>query len=138
MKFPVKTTEKRLTGNLGEALVAKYLTKQGFIVLSRNYLLAYGELDLVAKKAGVIHFVEVKSVTCEIPPDVSREMSIIKNPAEKIDEHKLRKIGKAAQTYLVNMDLLDMDWQVDAALVWIDRASKRAKVELLENVSAGI
>lgn len=130
----MKTTEKRKTGDLGEALVSKYLKNQGFIVLRRNYLLPYGEVDVVVQRAGVIHFVEVKAVTCEISEEgVSREMGW--NPAERVDRKKLVRVGKAAQSYLVEMNLGDMDWQIDVAVVQIDPERKVAKVELLENQS---
>ena len=134
MKFPVKITKKRKTGNLGEALVAKYLKNKAFLILGRNYLLPYGEVDVIAEKEGVIHFIEVKAVTCEISEEgVSREIGW--NPADRVDRGKLRRVGKAAEAYLAQMKLSDMDWQLDVAIVKIDPEHKRASVELLENQS---
>lgn len=135
-KFPMKTTKKRFTGNLGEALAAKYLKNKGFLVIGRNYLLSYGEVDLVVQRGGVIHFVEVKSVTCEIPQEgVPHEMLRADwNPAERLDTRKLAKVGKAAQTFLAERGLLDRDWQIDGVLVYIDATTKRAKVEWFENI----
>lgn len=134
--FPVKITEKRRTGNLGEALAIRYVKNKGFIVLARNYSLPCGELDIVASKGGVIHFIEVKSVTCEmLESGVSREMSQLFNPAERIDTRKLGKVEKAARSYLASRGSLDSDWQIDAALVWIDSEAKRAKVEFIERVT---
>lgn len=122
---------------MGEAIVAKYLRNKGFIVLTRNYRLPYGEIDIVASKAGVVHFIEVKSVTCEISQlPVSREMTPGFNPAERIDRRKLLKIEKAGQSYLVSGGLADADWQIDAALVWIDESVKQARVSFFENVSS--
>jgi len=132
----MKITEKRKIGNLGEAIAAKYLKSRGFIVLKRNYLLSYGEVDVIAQSAGVIHFVEVKSVTCEINDSaVSHEIGW--NPAERVTEAKLTRVGKAAQTYLAQVGLSDAPWQIDIALVYIDSTRKNAKVELLENQAPG-
>jgi Holliday junction resolvase-like predicted endonuclease len=57
-------TEKRKTGNLGEDIAAMFLMKHGFGIIERNYLRKWGEIDIVAKKGGVLHFVEVKTVSC--------------------------------------------------------------------------
>lgn len=131
----MKTSDKRKTGLLGEALAAKYLKSKGFKILARNYSLPYGELDLVASKEDVIHFVEVKSVTCEMSESgVSREMSLEFNPAERIDGRKLIKIENAAQAYLASRAASGSDWQIDAALVWVDEVRKLAKVELIEKI----
>ena len=56
-------TPKRRVGDIGEGVAAKYLEKRGFSVLTRNYLKPWGELDIVAKRAGKLHFVEVKTVS---------------------------------------------------------------------------
>ena len=51
----------RSSGNRGEAEVAKYLRKQGYVLLASQWRCRFGELDLVAKdKQGTICFVEVK------------------------------------------------------------------------------
>jgi putative endonuclease len=136
--FPMKITEKRFTGNIGEALAAKYLKSKGFIVIGQNYALPYGEIDLIAQKGGVIHFIEVKAVTCEIAKEgVPYEMSLVApNPADRIDKRKLGRIGKAAKTFMAAQRLEDLDWQIDGALVYIDEQAKRAKVEILENIGA--
>jgi Holliday junction resolvase-like predicted endonuclease len=53
-------------GKIGEDTAARFLVKQGFMIVERNYWKKYGEIDIVAKKKGVIHFVEVKTVSCEL------------------------------------------------------------------------
>ena len=46
-------TKKRAFGDLGEEITAKYLKSKGYVVLSRNYLKSFGELDIVASKEGI-------------------------------------------------------------------------------------
>ena len=59
----VFTSETQKTGEIGENIAVKFLVKQGFSILNRNYTKKWGELDIVAEKAGKIHFIEVKSVS---------------------------------------------------------------------------
>lgn len=54
---------KRLEGSLGEDAAAKYLVKQGYKILQRNYFCHFGEIDIVAQDGGFVVFVEVKSRT---------------------------------------------------------------------------
>lgn len=69
-------TEKRKTGDLGEDIAAMFLMKQGFCIVERNYLRKWGEIDIIAKKAERLYFVEVKTVSCGAQKDVSHETSL--------------------------------------------------------------
>jgi TIGR00252 family protein len=51
---------KRLIGNKAEDRATKYLKKQGYKILERNYNLPCGEIDIVAQKDNTLVFVEVK------------------------------------------------------------------------------
>ena len=48
-------------GQLGETLAGRYLVRRGWTIVARNWSGASGELDIVALRAGVLAFVEVKS-----------------------------------------------------------------------------
>lgn len=49
-------------GNLGEEMAAKYLKKQGYKILDRNFRYkSYGEIDIIAKRREDLHFIEVKN-----------------------------------------------------------------------------
>ncbi|WP_168236858.1 YraN family protein, partial [Campylobacter fetus] len=50
-----------LFGFKGENMAAKYLVSQGFEILEKNFHSKFGEIDIIAKKDDVLHFVEVKS-----------------------------------------------------------------------------
>lgn len=47
-------------GKKGEELAAAFLSKKGFEILYRNWRHSYYEIDIVARKNGLLHFVEVK------------------------------------------------------------------------------
>ena len=61
----VFTSEKQKIGEIGENVAAKFLMKHGFAILDRNYTKKWGEIDIVAEKDNLLHFVEVKSVVRE-------------------------------------------------------------------------
>lgn len=48
-------------GKRGEDLAVSWLQSNGYNVLHRNWRYAHYELDIVASKKGVLHFVEVKT-----------------------------------------------------------------------------
>src|SRR3989344_5717759 len=60
---PDKRTGKRKSGDIGENIACNFLKRRGFEILERNYSKKWGEIDIVTKRAGLIHFIEVKSVT---------------------------------------------------------------------------
>jgi len=48
------------TGRAGEQLAAQHLAASGFAILARNWRNRWCELDIVARRHGIIHFIEVK------------------------------------------------------------------------------
>jgi putative endonuclease len=98
-----------------ESLAAKWLAKQGFVVVDRNFNTKGGEIDIIASKHGVTHFVEVKS-------GESFE------PIYAITASKLRKIIATAQVYRQQKKLF-APYQIDACIV------KGECVELIENIT---
>ncbi|GAA4149536.1 YraN family protein [Leifsonia shinshuensis] len=53
--------EKDRLGRRGEDVAADWLEDQGFTLLHRNWRCAEGELDLIARRARLTVFVEVKT-----------------------------------------------------------------------------
>jgi len=54
-------SDKKDTGMTGEKLTAAYLERHGYKILSRNYTVRGGEIDIIAEKDGIIAFTEVKT-----------------------------------------------------------------------------
>ena len=84
-------TEKRRLGDLGEKLAAKYLKKQGYKILERNYVAEGNEIDIIASRAELIAFVEVKTRSFKSGEALS--------PAAAVTPEKQRKIIKTAKCY---------------------------------------
>ena len=81
----------RRLGAYGEDLACKYLQAKGYVILERNFRCRrFGEIDIVASKAGVLSFIEVKT----------RRSSRYGKPAEAVTLAKQRKIYRVAEYYL--------------------------------------
>jgi putative endonuclease len=57
----VSNDARQALGRRGEELAAGHLRKLGFVVLARNVRTRHGEIDLIARRATVLVFVEVKT-----------------------------------------------------------------------------
>ena len=61
-KLTDDSKHKKKIGVLGENMACRFLVKQGFKILDRNYSKKWGEIDIVAKKNKIFRFIEVKTV----------------------------------------------------------------------------
>ena len=78
------------TGNLGEAMAVEYFTGNGFTVLHRNWRHLHWEVDIIASKDAVLHFVEVKT----------RRTKKFGYPEEAVSKKKIRNLINASEEYL--------------------------------------
>ncbi len=85
-------TEKRKLGNLGEDAAVKFLKKEGYKILRRNFIGDDGEIDIIALKDDTVIFIEVKT------RDIGRK-SFIPRPAASVDPEKQRRIIAASRSY---------------------------------------
>ena len=53
----------RRLGFSGEVRAAKYLKKNGYEIIARNFRCPFGEVDIIASNGGVLAFIEVKTRT---------------------------------------------------------------------------
>ena len=120
---------KRKIGDIGEEVAVKYLERKGFRILERNYLRKWGEIDIIAEKGQLLSFIEVKSVSRE---SGSRETY---RPEENVHPAKLKRLHRTIQTYLLDHKVPEsMEWRIDIACVYLDFSTRKAKVEMLENI----
>ena len=94
-------------GQRGEEIAARFLLSEGFDLLHRNWRSGRYELDIVARKEGVLHIVEVKS----------RKADGLTAPEEAMTRKKFNALFRAAQQY-VALYRIDADTQFD--LIAID------------------
>ena len=123
-------------GRLGEDIACEYLENKGFLVIERNYRKKFGEIDIIAQKANILHFIEVKSVTRENLENISRVTDNYR-PEDNIHPWKLKRLSRTVQSYLTENNIGEEgDWQFGAITVYLDQKNKKAKVDLPEPVSS--
>ena len=52
-----------ILGNIGENKAVEHLLNKGYVIIEKNYMTIYGEIDIIAKFKDTIVFIEVKSRT---------------------------------------------------------------------------
>lgn len=105
----------RAKGNLAEDKAAAFLRIQNFQILTRNFYTHFGEIDIIATKQNILHFIEVKSGSSF-------------EPIYQITPTKLKRIFKSAQVYL-NQTNNHQNYCIDALIVRGDIC------ELIENIT---
>jgi len=124
---------KKFIGNLGEELAAKYLTQKGYIILDRNYLKKWGEIDVIARKMNRYYFVEVKTVSRRVG-DFEKTGGY--RPEENMHPWKIKRLYRAIESYLMEKGIDEnTEWQLDLVSVYLDTETKKAKVDYLENIA---
>lgn len=76
-------------GKAGEAFAAKALEGLGFTIISRNWRQGHWEIDIIAEKNAVLHFVEVKT----------RSSLLMGFPEESVTEKKMMHLIDASEIY---------------------------------------
>lgn len=135
MKSPKDPQHNKKLGAIGEEAVANHLKRKGFKLLERNYLRKWGEIDIIVERDGIVHFVEVKSVSCEISTQggvlVARGTGY--KPEDNVHPWKLRKLHRAVQSWLAEENY-ESEWQIDVASVYLDQKNKKAVVKIIDNI----
>lgn len=109
-------------GDLGENLACGHLTAKGYTLITKNYFIRGGEIDLILKKDGIIVFVEVKT----------RRTGKFGAAADALTPNKKRKLLRAIGTYLATLKGFT-NWRAD--LVAIDFTSyNRANITHYKNI----
>ena len=104
-------------GDQSEGLATAFLEQEGFIILDRNYFARkLGEIDIIAQRDDVLHFIEVKSGKADF------------DPVYNVTPAKLRKVINSAHYYMKTKNL-DVAFSIDALIIRYD------EVEFIENVT---
>jgi putative endonuclease len=104
----------RNKGYLAEKKAVEYLKNKNFKIVKTNFYTKFGEIDIIAFKDNVFHFIEVKSG---------------KNfePVYNITPQKLTKIIKSAYVY-IKKNNINSAFCIDAIIV-------KDNIEFIENIT---
>ncbi|HMO77647.1 MAG TPA: YraN family protein [Candidatus Paceibacterota bacterium] len=126
--------DNKIIGNYGERIAAKYLISKNFEILKLNYLKKWGEIDIVARRTGKVHFVEVKAVSYEtkqlLDSSVSRGSW---RPEDNVHPHKIKKLSRAIESWIMEYKY-EGEWQIDVIAIKLVLHEKYATVKYLPNI----
>lgn len=109
-------------GRSGEELAARFLKKNGYKIILRNYKNRFGEIDIIARDKDALCFIEVKT----------RSSDRFGLPQEAISAFKKRQLTKVALGFLKEKVLLNVKARFDVVAV-IDSAEGNIKTELIKD-----
>ncbi|MGM9662200.1 MAG: YraN family protein [Oscillospiraceae bacterium] len=114
----------RELGLFGEAETAEYLRRKGYTLLAHSYRCRFGEIDLIARKDGMLCFVEVK-----LRSGLGHGL-----PREFVDARKQERLRRTAAWYLSEKEL-DCPARFDVAEVYIEGkdAPRVTRLHYIEN-----
>ena len=113
---------KKILGVFGEDEAVKFLKKNGYKIIERNYKCRYGEIDIIAKQKNTWCFIEVKTI----------QKSASKSPFEKIDKTKLEHIENSAACYIAKNKLGNEKIRFEA--IGIRVSEGKTEIELLKDI----
>ena len=110
-------------GFLGEKLAGRFLRKNGYKVLYRNFRgRSGGEIDIVCRDDDTLVFVEVKT----------RARENFGRPIEAVDRRKQKRISRGGLAWLRMLDNPDILFRFDVVEVIIAEDGK-PRLELIKN-----
>ena len=106
----------RAKGNIAEEKACAFLYEKGFEIVERNFYSRFGEIDIIATRDDVLHFVEVKS-------GEDYELAI-----QNLTSRKISRFIKTCDVY-IKKNAYEGDYVIDAIIV------TPQSVELVENIT---
>lgn len=107
-------------GKKGEQMAVDFLLVHNYQILERNFRFDRAEVDIIAKKDGVLAAVEVKT----------RSTADYGNPADFVKPKQIKNLVKAVNEYVISNEL---DVEVRFDIISIIKEAKSFNIEHLEN-----
>ena len=126
MSDPAPDPRRRL-GQWGENVAALHLESAGYALIERNWRCRGGEIDLVARDGETVVFVEVKT----------RRGRDFGAPEEALTPRKAQKLMTLGQQYVVDHDLVDVDWRIDLVAIELDERGRLLRCDHIPNAVLG-
>ena len=113
-------------GSAGEDAAAVFLERHGFRIIGRNYRKPYGEIDIVASRERIVHFIEVKTSKFFENSDFTPEI--------RVNARKIKAIKRICETFLREGKFSDEQrWQIDVVSVILDDMLEVKEIRHIEN-----
>lgn len=99
-------------GRYGEAVAARHLERNGWLILGRNWRCDIGEVDIIAQRGAVVAVCEVKT----------RRSTRFGSPLEAVTPDKLRRLRRLAGRWLAQHRAYAETIRIDVISVLVDDA----------------
>ena len=110
-------------GKAGEKLAEEYLAENGFTILHRNWRFSHDEIDIIATKKNMVHFVEVKY----------RSSNYHSHPEEAVNKKKIRTLLRCIEQFLF-LNPQHVDFRLDILSI-TQRQNEEAEFFFIEDVT---
>ncbi len=110
---------KKRVGNHFESLALIYLEKKNFKIIKTNYYAKGGEIDIIAIKDNILHFIEVKY----------RKNNKYGSAIESLSNAKIYKILRTSKIYLLENKL-----SFNQAISYDLLAIEGERIDFIENI----
>jgi len=129
----MKKRDRQITGSIGEKQAAKYLMKNGYTIIEKNYHSRFGEIDIIARKKSQIYLIEVKTRKNNLKFD---------HPEFAIDHNKLKRIYltfhdflyKEAKKYQIQAHKAFKHFQIDVIIILLNSFDEMRTIRHYKNV----
>jgi putative endonuclease len=112
----------KILGKEGEDRAARFLMKQGYRIIERNFRTRSGEIDLIAMHDGTVVFIEVKTRTSDA----------FGAPELAVNPRKQQRMVKAALGYIKYKKLHQVSCRFDVVAI-LAAAHTEKEVEHIQN-----
>lgn len=96
-------------GRFAEVLVAVYLRLKGYRIVALRYRTPVGEIDIIARKKGLVAFIEVKA---------RREVRQALDAVGPAAQHRIRSAGDCWLARQTDAHLLSLRYDIVAVQKW--------------------
>jgi putative endonuclease len=113
--------DRKEIGKRGEEIALRFLKRNGYQIIEKNYVCRMGEMDLIAKEKDTLVFVEVKTRTSTAfgPPQLA------------VNPTKQRQLSKVALSFLKEKKLEDVKARFDVVAVLV--RARNEEIELIKD-----
>lgn len=94
------------------------------MIIKKNFRSPFGEVDIIAKKNNILHFIEVKT----------RKSLRFGQPYEAVNFYKLKHLKKTIDYYLLKKKLYDYKLSLDVISIILDSKNQPLKISFFKNL----
>jgi putative endonuclease len=116
-----KIIQQKALGQKGEEIALRFLKKNGYRIIERNYTCKLGEVDIIAREKDTFAFIEVKT----------RRSTTFGPPQLAVNQKKQGQLSRAALYFLKEKNLEEAKARFDVVAILL--GAKGEEIELIRD-----